>query len=578
MVRGALLFALCAAVAVPAAAQTAAPAGAPTNTAPAPEGIPVTSELVVAKCGTCHMPDAEKRLTRISSRRSTPENWERTIKRMIQLNKAPITAEDARAIIKYLSDNHGLAPEEAKAVAFEVEHRGEPHDYTADRETAIVCSSCHSIGRPMSDRRTKAEWEGVIAMHRGYYPGVDNQPMNDGQGFRRTRAVEPGGDKRHPMERVIEHLAKAYPLTSSAWSDWSAARQAPMLAGRWALSGDVPGKGRIFGTMTVTADPKTPDTFITETKYTFAKSGEIASRKGRSVVYTGFQWRGRSALAMPDAPAWREVMFVERNQKEMSGRWFGGDYDELGMEVKLVRIGAEPLVSGASLPSLKTASSAPALKIFGANFPAKLLPAQISLGQGITVTRIVSSTPDAVTLAVQVAPDAVPGPRDLLAAGAHAPAALVVYDKVDTIRVLPQAGLARVGGAVFPKQFQQFEAVAFHNGPDKAPNTADDWNLGLVDAAWTMEEYAATFDDTDVKYVGAIDAAGLFTPNVDGPNPERKLSEADLAGRNNIGDVWIVATVNPDTARGIAAPIRARSQLVVSVPLYINWTSSSVGQ
>ena len=568
MVRALILCLAFAAMGAPAAAQTAA----------APEGIPVTSELVTAKCGICHRPDEQKRMTRISFRRSSPENWERTIKRMIQLNKAPITPEDARAIVKYLSDNHGLAPEEAKPVSFEAEHRLEPFNYTGDRETAIVCSSCHSIGRPMSERRTKAEWEGLLAMHRAYYPGVDTQPINEGQGFRRTRAVEPGGDKRHPMERIVEHLSKAFPLSTSAWADWSAARQAPMLAGRWALSGHVPGKGPIFGVMTVTADPNEPDTFITEAKYTFARSGETAARKGRSVVYTGFQWRGRSALAAPGAQTWREVMFVERSQKAMSGRWFGGDYDELGMEVTLARIGGEPIAVGASQPALKAGSSTPALKIYGANFPAKLLPAQVSLGQGVTVTRVVSSTPDVITLAIDVAANATPGPRDLLVAGAHVPAALVVYDKVDAVRVLPQAGLARVGGVVFPKQYQQFEAVAFHNGPDKTPNTDDDWNLGLVDATWGMEEYAATFDDTDVKYVGTIDAAGLFTPNVDGPNPERRMSEADQFGRNNVGDVWIVANVAADPTRGIAAPMRARSQLVVSVPLYVNWIQSSVGQ
>jgi quinohemoprotein amine dehydrogenase len=93
-----------------------------------------------------------------------------------------------------------------------------------------------------------------------------------------------------------------------------------------------------------------------------------------------------------------------------------------------------------------------------------------------------------------------------------------------------------------------------------------------------MEEYAATFDDTDVKFVGAIDAAGLFTPNVDGPNPERKMSEADQWGRNNIGDVWVVAGVAADPARGIAAPLRARGQLVVAPPVYVNWLASGVGQ
>jgi quinohemoprotein amine dehydrogenase len=567
------LFIVCAAAAAPVAAQTALSV--------TDEGIAVRSELVVAKCGTCHRVDDRKRMTRISYRRATPENWERTIKRMIQLNGVKIEPTEARVVLKYLADNHGLAPEEAREVAFETEHRLTGFTYAADRETAVVCSSCHSIGRLMSERRTKDEWDGLIAMHRGYYPLVDNQPMNDGQGFRRNRAVtEETGDKRQPMERIVAHLSQAFPLMTSAWADWAAARQAPMLAGRWALIGYVAGTGPLAGVVTITADPVNADTFITEARYTFARSGEAVIRRGRSVVYGGFQWRGRSAVTTPaDADARREVMFVERAQKEMWGRWFGGGYDELGMEVRLARIGTEPMVLGPSIAALKIGTSVSALRIYGANLPLRLTPAQVNLGQGIKVTRVVASTPDVATLAVEVAADAVPGPRDLLLAGAHQPAAVIVYDKVDAIRVLPLAGFARVGGAVFPKQYQQFEAVAFHNGPDKRPNTADDWNLGAMQATWAMEEYAATFDDDDIKFVGTIDANGLFTPNLDGPNPQRVIRGGpNAAGRNNIGDVWVTASVAADPARGIAVPMRARAQLVVAPPVYVNWLASETGQ
>jgi quinohemoprotein amine dehydrogenase len=571
--RAVLCVAICFAARLAAAQSPAAPPA----TDAATDGIPVTNPVVIAKCSGCHTPDAQKRLSRISFRRATPENWERTIKRMIQLNGLDLEPAEARAIVKYLSDNHGLAPEEARAVAFETEHRLEPYTYGVDRETGIVCSSCHSIGRVMSERRTKQEWDGLISMHRGYYPLVDNQPMNDGQGFRRNRSVEGDGDKRQPMERIVEHLSKAYPLRTSEWTDWSVARQTPMLAGRWAVSGYAAGKGPFFGVMTVTADAKEPDVFVTESRYTFARSGETASRTGKSAVYAGFQWRGRSALATASTDIWREVVFVERTQKEMSGRWFGGGYDELGMDVKLTRIGAEPLVLGASVAAIKTSSSLSTLRIYGANFPARLTPDRIGLGQGIKVAKLVSATPDVITVAVEVAADAVPGPRDLLIAGAHQPAALVVYDKVDSVRVMPEAGLARVGGVVFPKQYQQFEAVAFHNGPDGAPNTKDDWNLGVVDATWTMEEYATTFDDDDIKFVGTIDPHGLFTPNVDGPNPQRTSGMPQM-GRNNIGDVWVVASVAAAPARGIASPVRARAQLVVAPPVYVNWLASGVGQ
>ena len=41
-----------------------------------------------------------------------------------------------------------------------------------------------------------------------------------------------------------------------------------------------------------------------------------------------------------------------------------------------------------------------------------------------------------------------------------------------------------------------------------------------------MEEYAATYDDDDIKFVGTLnEATGRFTPNIEGPNPARSGHE-----------------------------------------------------
>jgi quinohemoprotein amine dehydrogenase len=135
------------------------------------------------------------------------------------------------------------------------------------------------------------------------------------------------------------------------------------------------------------------------------------------------------------------------------------------------------------------------------------------------------------------------------------------------LKVTPAWAMARVGGAAFPKALAQFEARAFDNGPDNRPDTPDDIDLGLVPVTWSLEEFAATYDDDDVKFVGTIDAkTGLFTPNVDGPNPARKGS------RNNIGDVYAVATYTAEPMTGAAAKtLRARAHLLVTVPLYMVW-------
>src|SRR5213080_1253449 len=130
------------------------------------EGLPVTNDLVKQKCSSCHKADEKGRLTRISFRRTTPEGWEETIKRMVSLNNVKIEPSDAREVLRYLADRHGLAPEEAGPAAFEVERRQVDYKYTGDRDTEQTCIRCHSMGRVISQRRTKDEWELLIAMHR----------------------------------------------------------------------------------------------------------------------------------------------------------------------------------------------------------------------------------------------------------------------------------------------------------------------------------------------------------------------------------------------------------------------------
>jgi quinohemoprotein amine dehydrogenase len=191
----------------------------------------------------------------------------------------------------------------------------------------------------------------------------------------------------------------------------------------------------------------------------------------------------------------------------------------------------------------------------------------------VRVDQVVRADADSLVVRVAVDAKAPVGARDLFVGGASLKSAAVVFDRIARIKVTPLAGMARVGGVVFPKQYQQFEAVAFHNGADGKPDTEDDVEIGPVDVSWSLEEYGVTYDDDDIKWVGRIDQRGLFTPNVDGPNPQRS------GNRNNVGDVWVVATYQenePGNANGNstgagARPLKARAHLLVTVPLYLRW-------
>jgi quinohemoprotein amine dehydrogenase len=256
----------------------------------------------------------------------------------------------------------------------------------------------------------------------------------------------------------------------------------------------------------------------------------------------------------------------------MEGRWFWGSYDEYGIDVSLRRINADPLIAGVNPLGLKTKSTGMQIHIYGANLPTDVKREEIDLGPGVTVKRIVNARNDDLTLEVDVADGAANGNRDISIRRYFAAKAIAVYDKVDYIKVNPDAGMARVGGINFPKQFQQFGAVAYNRGPDNKPQTADDVSLGTAQVEWSIDEFPATFDDDDKEFVGTLDSKGLFTPASDGPNPKRKK------GVNNYGDVWVVATYKPKDAAKDVQLLKARSFLVVTVPLYVKWDQPEVAR
>jgi len=254
----------------------------------ASEGFKVTDAMLISRCGSCHIVGADGLMGRVSFLRKTPEGWETSIRRMVSLHDVQLTPEEARAIVRYLSDNQGIAPEELRPALFEVERRLVDYDYPGDSQVELTCMSCHSMGRVITQRRTREEWGLLLATHRALYPLVDFQA------FRRSGPPEPSEDgspvdARHPMDRAIDHLSAVFPLRTPEWSAWEATKRSPQLTGTWALSGYEPGQGPLYGTVTVQADPDDPDAFTTTAEYTYPESQRRVERAGRALVYTGYQ-------------------------------------------------------------------------------------------------------------------------------------------------------------------------------------------------------------------------------------------------------------------------------------------------
>ena len=226
-------------------------------------------------------------LQRISYERKTPEGWEMTVRRMVALNNVKLDPASARTIVRYLSDNQGLAPAELRPGRFEVERRMIEYRYTADPRTETTCRACHSMGRVITQRRTRGEWELLVATHRSLFPDADFQAFRRG-----GPAPNDSGPVPHPMDVAINHLARAFPLRTPEWTAWSATMRPPHLEGTWSLSGNEPGRGAFYGHMTVTRGASDGE-FVTQATYRYADGGKVVQRTGKSIVYTGFQWRGR---------------------------------------------------------------------------------------------------------------------------------------------------------------------------------------------------------------------------------------------------------------------------------------------
>ena len=542
-----------------------------TTPADSPEaaGFPVKDPLTLSKCGGCHAPDAKGNMTRISYIRTTPEGWEEAIKRMVRLNGLQLSPDEARSILRYLSDQHGLAPEENAKIAYFTEHRIIDEKIPSP-EVAHACAACHALAKPLSWHRTQADWQYLENMHIAFFPSVRFTAF-DHPHEREPGAGPPKGPT--PAEQALEYIAKSSPLHTTEWAAWQASMQAPRLAGRWLISGNEPGKGPFFGEMTI--EPSASgDSFTTKTMVTCGDGDSVMASSGKALVYTGYNWRGRSTVEKagtgPEAPQTvREVMALSKDQNEFTGRWFWGGYSEFGMDVTMRRATSAPMLIGVDKPSLKTGATDATMRIYGDALPGNLTVSDVDLGPGVKVTKIINQQPGVVTVSASVSPDAAPGRRTVAVKSATLPAAYAVYDHIDFLKVTPTTSIAHLGGAPHPKGYVQFETVAFSNGPDGKPNTDDDIDLGPVPATYKMEEFVASYGDDDTDFVGSVDEkTGLFTPASDGPDPKRKSM------RNNYGDVWITATYKTEGA----PPLKGRSYLVVAVPQYISWDQPEVAQ
>ncbi|WP_242129442.1 quinohemoprotein amine dehydrogenase subunit alpha [Sphingobium sp. Sx8-8] len=540
-------------------------------------GIPVTDALTKEKCGSCHAPDAKGNLSRVSWVRATPEGWAQTIKRMVKLNGLSITPEEARSVVKYLGTWHGLAPEEAKPVMYMAERRVQDETNIPNDTIRETCAGCHAFGQPLSSRRSHREWALLQNMHVALYSQAEyqfNRPVEQPAG-----AAPAGGDapvKKPPTHAklALDWLSKEANLNSAAWADWRPRIGTPKLAGTWVISASQRGHGHFVGTMTITP---AGDDFTTTTTLRSLDTGATTALTGKGLVYAGYSWRGTSSAPgpspKPDALAGtlRETLFFAPGQNRAEGRFYWGDYHEFGLDVTMTRATGGPVVAGVSPDALKLGRKGAEVHIYGAALPASLSAADLDFGTGVTVRKVASVSANEAVATVDIAADAIVGAHDVAVGGVVLAKALPVYAAIDYLKVTPETSLAHLGGIKYGKGYEQFEATGWSSGADGKPGTADDFAVMPVQADWAMQEFPTVTYDDDTKYVGALDMSGFFTPNVEGPNPDRRFS------RNNYGEVWVVATAKALKDK-TGKPMSGRAYLVTTVPAYKRWDQPEVSQ
>jgi quinohemoprotein amine dehydrogenase len=407
------------------------------------------------------------------------------------------------------------------------EETGIPSDTLND-----ACAKCHSFARVLSWRRSSEDWKQFSDSH--------------GARYHIRSATE-----------AVDFLAKAAPLHTPAWDAWISRGGPQNLAGRWLVAASMPGRGSYYGEMQMDRDGD--DEYNTRVSLASVADGSRIVRSGRTVVFGGYAWRGRSkgagpAGANPDdlSSEAREVLLIAPDGSTAEGRWFWGQYQEFGLEVKLRRVSSDPILLGVEPVSLKTGSRATRVRLTGDDFPALVSPADLTFGPGVTVRSIVSKSPKEIVAELDIDADAPLGKHKVTFRGSSLLAAMAIYDRIDYIKVTPDSTVAAFGDRTHPKGYRQFEAVGYQRGPDGRSHTSDDVALGPVDVAWTVQIFHAA-EGSNSDSVGTMNAVGLFTP-------------ADVNPNLNF-DVWAIATTRNEKDRN-GAPLVGKSYMVVTVPTY----------
>ena len=522
----------------------------------------VEGGVVRQKCSVCHRLDQQGKVEVIEETRKTPEEWFSVVSRMRRINGAPIDDTEVKPVVKELSEFLIFTPAEtAKCFYYTTDENSQFRERSSlmktdlDKRIFQTCVRCHAYGKIISHRKTEAQWVENMNMHLGYYPTVVPQ----------MREMD------WPKEAMdlTKVLAKEFPMDSPEVKAWYDSKKPQDLTGKWKIAGYQPGAGYYEGTYTFKANAKAgKDEYMVEREVQY-ENGLALKQVGEGTLYGTYHLR-YNLQPTPFSGLVEGVFNLDAAAKGFTGKWWTvvQDTNAYGNEA-FYKSDAPAKVFAVFPQAVKSGGAGQTVRLIGVNLPAA---AEITFADANVKAKVKSANPTKLVVEVTAAAGAAIGPTAIQVKGAACSESLIVYNKLDGIKVLPELGRSYMyGGAAYPPQGVQFVARGVNFGKDGKAGTADDLMLEPLAAQWACEQdkiWAADNPDRapmaaeDIKYLAAPIDNGLYTPPV---TINMTPHEGRVSRREGVGLIAVTATYKEG-----GQDMKGQALLGVSPPDYVS--------
>lgn len=433
--------------------------------------------LTMQKCSGCHEVKDGK-MARVEEIRTTPEEWKVIIDRMARLHGMGLNESERETLLKEICETQILSLEELEKVSY-LNLYNNPQTVESpqsDEEGQLfgTCVRCHTAGKIYSYRMTESAWAKIRDFHYYMDPAIDGQ-------MREMRWYDEAG-------KSLAYLAETRPY-SQAW-------EAPEadISGSWIILGHEPGKGNYRGHASVKAD-RNGDYTVTGTLN--FEDGMSERFQGEAVLYGGHALRTKTrhnnfvtlgAYSYTDGIIQGQHHFPAPDFRTSTSTWYPADGPARILKVT---------------PSYLLAGETTNLTLEGVKLPA-VKAADIKFNNGNV--EVLEARRDGEIIVAKVTYRGTGAAQANLEVKNLNKVAVTLADQIDTIKVTPGLGRARVyGGVNFPAEGVQFEAIAY----------AGDLRLGPVPAQFKLTEYVTREGDDDLAWVGGIGKDGNYFPTSD---------------------------------------------------------------